>query len=182
MGRLLRGRTVQHIERSEIMKLCQSAWRVVMLSALLTVAAGVYALDKPSETKSTAQVFFAGGKNEPDSGNTCSIVITSGTHEYDFPSKGCKNDDMYWYRVENAPSATLITLYSEANCPRSEYWWFRIRTYIQPTTTGWRKIEDLASTTVGSIITAGIILDDNKYAHDEGPKLGGTLSCVKIDL
>ncbi|WP_409262582.1 hypothetical protein [Pseudomonas putida] len=169
------------------MRLCQSAWRVVMLSALLSVAAGVYALDKPSETKGTAQLYLAGGKgDEPDSGNTCSIEIKpngpDGPHVYDFPDEGCKDDDMYWYRIDNAPSATLITLYSEADCPSDKYWWFRIRTYIQPTTTGWRKIEDLAPIPLGSIITGGIILDSKKYAHDEGPKLGGKLSCVKIDL
>lgn len=165
------------------MRLCQSAWRIVMLSALLSVAAGVYALDKPSETKNTAQLYLAGGKDEPDSGNTCSIEITpDGPHEYNFSTKGCKDDDMYWYRIDNAPSGTLITLYSEANCPSKEYWWFRLRTYIQPTTTGWRKIEDLASAPLHSIIVGGLMLDNRKYSSTEGPKLGGKLSCVIIDL
>lgn len=164
-----------------MMKLCESAWRVVMLSALLSVAAGVYALDKPSETKGTAQLYLAGGKDEVDSGNTCSIEIKpDGPHEYDFPDEGCKNDDMYWYRIENAPSGTLITMYSEANCPGDKNWWFTIRTYIQPTTTTWRKIADLGPAPAKSIITGGILLDLKKYK--EGSQVGGRLSCVKIDL
>ncbi|WP_447810769.1 hypothetical protein [Pseudomonas putida] len=164
-----------------MMKLCESAWRVVMLSALLSVAAGVYALDKPSGTKGTAQLYLAGGKDEVDSGNTCSIEIKpDGPHEYDFPDEGCKNDDMYWYRIENAPSGTLITMYSEANCPGDKNWWFTIRTYIQPTTTTWRKIADLGPAPAKSIITGGILLDLKKYK--EGSQVGGRLSCVKIDL
>ncbi|AJA14965.1 hypothetical protein RPPX_16895 [Pseudomonas putida S12] len=161
------------------MKLCQSAWRVGMLSALFSVVTGVYALDNPSEAKSTAQVYFAGGKDEVDSGNTCSIEIEPGGIEYNFPKNGCKNDDMYWYRVENAPSGTLITLYSEEHCPKKS-WWFKIRTYIQPTTTAWRKIADLAPAPEKSIITGGILLDKKEY--EAGQQVGGKLSCVYIDL
>ena len=163
------------------MKLCQSAWCVGMLSALLSVVTGVYALDNPSEAKSTAQVYFAGGKDEPDAGNTCSIEIEpNGPHKFNFPNNGCKNDDMYWYRVENAPSGTLITMYSEAHCPDGESWWFTIRTYIQPTTTGWRKIAGLGPAALKSIVTGGVLLDQKKYS--EGSQVGGKLSCVKIDL
>lgn len=162
-------------------------YRSIMLSMGLSLACLLIgACSSPTQTdgsikpQHTPLIYFAGGKNgEPDE-NSCSIEIKKGTYKFNGgDNNSCTNDDMYFYRVDNAPSAALITLHAEDDC-REEGgdWHFQLRIYINPTTTGWLKISDLKNYNAGDIVTAGVMYQTGKY---EKGSVGGKLSCVTID-
>ncbi|MFK0094923.1 hypothetical protein [Pseudomonas sp. NPDC090592] len=158
-----------------------AVWRIVGLLALLSAAAALfYALDrKPVGTTNTPMIYFAGGKGgEPDQ-NTCSFEIKGGQYKFNGgDNNNCTNDDMYWYRLDNAPSAALITFHAEDDCREGGDWYFRFRTYINPITVGWQKISDLNGPKPGDIVTKGIMFDGGEY--NKGA-VDGKISCVTID-
>ena len=117
------------------MKFNLTVLKVSMLLALLAGgAASVYgqAQDSTSPvTMNTARIYFAGGKDEPDE-NVCSFEVKGGEYKFNGGSNNdCTNDDMYWYRLDNAPSAALITLHAEDDCRNGGDWYFTIRIYIK---------------------------------------------------
>ncbi len=131
-------------------------------------------------------------ENGEPGGQTCSYDIAPRgyTMVYNFrKSKSpCNNDVHSWFRIDNAPSAVLIELRSDApetgdKC-RSDSdtrWIFRLRTTKQRTTTGWVSIPGLTSSPDKSIVDpGGLRLDSKKYDNDSG-NVEGKLSCVKID-
>jgi len=131
------------------------------------------------DANSTGYIYFT-GKNDQDEpgGKNCSLSIRQG--ETFMGDTACKNDEVYYYRFENVPSATLITLDAENECRDASNkgdWQFTLRSYINPTTTGWRKVSDLQSLKAGDIVTAGVMYEVGYY-HKGG--IGGKLSCVKI--
>lgn len=124
------------------------------------------------------KIFFTGGKDEPND-NTCSVEIKAGTYKFkgDDPNK-CDDNDLYWYRIENVPSAALITLHDDQDCRAEDDddWWVTLRVYINPTTTEWKKISDLLHYSKGDIVTKGIMIEDLGFTADDGE-----LSCMIID-
>lgn len=134
----------------------------------------------PPATTNTARIYFAGGKGgEPDQ-NTCSFEVKAGEYKFNGGTNNdCTNDDMYWYRIDNAPSAALITLHAEDDCRKGGDWYFTIRTYISPVTVGWQKISDLQYLKAGDIVTRGLMYEEGHY--EEGSGVGGKISCVTID-
>lgn len=132
----------------------------------------------PSATTNTATIYFAGGKDEPDK-NICSFEVKAGEYKFNGGSNNdCTNDDMYWYRLENAPSAALITLHAEDDCRKDGDWYFTVRTYIDPVTVGWQKISDLEHLKAGDIVTRGLMYETGVYNKGD---VGGKISCVTID-
>lgn len=145
-------------------------------------SASVHAVDKPVEHNASVRaqgtIFFAGGKDEPDK-NVCSFAVAGGEYKFNGGSNNtCTNDDMYWYRLDNAPSAALITLHAEDDCRIGGDWYFTLRTYINPTTVGWQKISDLQHLEAGKIVTRGVLVEAGEYNKGS---VGGKLSCVTID-
>ncbi|WP_350013142.1 hypothetical protein [Pseudomonas asiatica] len=144
-------------------------------------ASGYAASGEAPKVKDTGLIYFAGQKNgEPDGGNTCSIKIESGTHKF-VKMDDCVNDDYYYYRLENAPSAALITLYAENDCrdgSDDNDWYFTLRTTMTPVTTTYRKIEDLQSLSAGDIVSRGVMFERGKRRKGD---VDGKLSCVIID-
>jgi hypothetical protein len=163
------------------MKLNRVVVRFAMSLALLAAgAASIHAQEStPPATTNTARIYFAGGKGgEPDQ-NMCSFEVKAGIYKFNGGSNNdCTNDDMYWYRIDNAPSAALITLHAEDDCRRGGDWYFTLRTYINPVTVGWQKISDLQHLKAGDIVTRGLLYEAGAY--DKGD-VGGKISCVTID-
>jgi len=92
----------------------------------------------------------------------------------------CKNDEAYYYRFENVPSATLITLDAEDECRFPEDvgdWQFTLRSYMSPTDVPWQKISDLRHKRKGDIVAPGVLYDSGEYNKGS---IDGKLSCVKI--
>lgn len=163
------------------MKLNRIVIRFALSLALLAGgAASVHAQEStPPATTNTARIYFAGGSGtEPDQ-NICSFEVAAGEYKFNGGSNNdCTNDDMYWYRLENAPSAALITLHAEDDCRNGGDWYFTVRTYINPVTVGWQKISDLEHLKAGDIVTRGLMYEAGVY--DKGD-VGGKISCVTID-
>ncbi|MBA1205384.1 hypothetical protein G7009_27130 [Pseudomonas capeferrum] len=129
--------------------------------------------------KDSAYIYFT-GKNDQDEpgGKSCSLPIERG--DTPMGDTACKNDEVYYYRFDNVPSATLITLDAENECRDASNpgdWQFTLRSYINPTTTGWRKVSDLQSLKSGDIVTAGVMYEQGYYKKGD---VAGKLSCVRI--
>ncbi len=111
-------------------------------------------------------------------GKSCSLSITKG--DTFMGDTACKNDEVYFYRFDNVPSATLVTLDAENTCRSASNpgdWQFVLRSYINPTTTEWKRVSDLQSLGAGNIVTAGVLFEQGY--HRQGA-VGGKLSCVRI--
>ena len=137
---------------------------------------------KASGVNDTAVIYFAGRnkEGEPDGKNTCSFKMEKGTYKF-VSHDSCKNDDYYYYRFDNAPSATLIGLFAENDCRAGESdndWNYTLRIYINPTSTEFRKLNDLEGLEAGDIVTRGVMVQRGKYRKGD---IGGKLSCVIID-
>ncbi|WP_085618144.1 MULTISPECIES: hypothetical protein [unclassified Pseudomonas] len=142
---------------------------------------GYAASGETPKVKDTGLIYFAGQKNgEPDGSNTCSIKIESGTHKF-VKMDDCKNDDYYYYRFENAPSAALITLYAENDCrdgSDDNDWYFTLRTYVGSLSNKYRKISDVENLSAGDIVSLGVMYEKGKKRKGD---VDGKLSCVVID-
>lgn len=95
-------------------------------------------------------------------GDRCSIEVVrmKGEQTFDFKdddTNNCKNDQMTYFKLNNVPSATLIGLYAEANCrtERTPDWYFILRVYINPMSTGWIAIPDLEHVSKDGIVKGG---------------------------
>lgn len=159
--------------------------RLAVLAIVLpSYSAAVYASDNEGVgVDNTPIIYFAGEKDgQPDGGNTCSITIKAGQYKFaGGDNNNCKNDDMYYYRLDNAPSPALITLHAEDDCRSGSSdndWNFQLRVYINPTTGTWRKISDLKGLSPGDIVVRGVMFEKGWYNKGS---IGGKLSCVTID-
>jgi hypothetical protein len=94
---------------------------------------------------------------------------------------------MNYFRFDNAPSATFITLYSHSDqsaktCQEKsgvDYGWkYKLKLIKQPTTTIWIKIDDLHSMEAGDIVKAGVVLVEKK--EKSGDRID-ELSCMKVE-
>lgn len=153
----------------------------VAIAASLTGAQGLMAADAMPD----GSINFAG--HDDGSYKPCTLELKSG--EYIFNASGdynCTNDRTNYFQLDGAPSATLITLYSDSdkflsNCQEQsgiDYGWkYTFKTIKHPTTTKWIKIDDLHSKSVGEIVVPGIVL----LSKDErtGDRID-ELSCVKV--
>ena len=116
----------------------------------------------------------------------CSLAVRSGEYAFNVDDQPCTNDRMNYFQFDGAPSATLITLYSNSdkgkktcqeNSGVTHGWKYTIKTIKQPTTTQWVKIDDLHSKLVDDIVVAGVVLVE-KYERS-GDRID-ELSCVKV--
>ncbi|GEM_PF-906026 len=166
--------------------------KLLWLAAVVLGASGCKGALAAEAPTASGRIMFAQKlvNGEPD-GQQCSITIESSDSErvYNFRASDaeCHNDVHSFFRVENAPSAVLFQLRSDADqtkpgeCrPDSQTRWiFYLRTTRQPTTTGWISIPGLRGRPDKDIVDAGGVRLER--SHDEGGNIEGKLSCVKID-
>lgn len=136
---------------------------------------------EPAGVLNSARIHFTGknGQDEPG-GKNCAVEIGEFTTVVKMKSTPCKNDEAYFYKFENVPSATLITLDSEENCgisSKTRDWRFTLRSYMTPTDTEWKRISDLQYKREGDIIAPGVLYDSGKFRHGS---IDGKLSCVVV--
>ncbi|MCD5996457.1 hypothetical protein KDX38_22875 [Pseudomonas sp. CDFA 602] len=115
-------------------------------------------------------------EGKPD-GDQCSVTINS-TVDWSFANDDpCKNDQMSYFQLDNVRSATGIELESR-HCDDSGGWVFALKTYIDPVSTGWIKIEDLKGRQPGYIVQEGVYLEWKKREDED--QIKGKLSCVRV--
>jgi len=117
-------------------------------------------------------------------GRQCFIEVPpagSAAKIYKMKDTSCNNDVVSFVKFENVPSSTILRLYSEGDCDDNHDnadWRFDIRSYINPTTSGWFAIEGhVYSTPVGGIVVEGIRKVGHHYKRHN---IEGKLSCVKV--
>jgi hypothetical protein len=120
-------------------------------------------------------------QNPDGSGATCGFAFTHKQDGYNFHKgeSGCQYDKYNYFRLENVPSASSFKLWAKA-CDRADEksWEYDLKTYINPTTTGWLYISALRAASEGAIFARGVILVTKKYS-EVGDGID-ELSCVWI--
>ena len=153
---------------------------VMSVGCALLLGCGTSHAD-PAGVLNSARIHFTGknGQDQPG-GNNCSMDIGTYRKVVKMKDTPCKNDEAYFYRFENVPSATLITLDAEGDCREPDDigdWQFILRSYMTPTNTEWERISDLRHKSKGDIVAPGVLYDSGKYRKGS---IDGKLSCVVI--
>ncbi|MGY2189918.1 hypothetical protein D3C81_998550 [compost metagenome] len=129
-----------------------------------------------AESLATPMIKFA--ENPDGSGSSCGLPLETSRVDFRSDSHGCVNDQMTYFRLENAPSATIFKLESERCAGTTHKWYFELKTYINPVSTGWLSIPSLKSAAETEIVTRGVMLVRKKI--DTSEPIEGKLSCVDI--
>lgn len=132
-------------------------------------------------------------ENEQPGGKQCEIAIETNKDpvQYNFRALGshCKNDEYSWFRLDNAPSAVLFSLGSDAWSNENEHlgckslsesrWIFELRTTIERTNTKWYRIDKLRDKVDNFLVDeGGLRLEKNNFKQGQ---IDGKLSCVIIN-
>jgi hypothetical protein len=132
-------------------------------------------------------------EDEVPEGKRCEIPIETNDApvQYNFRALGsrCKNDEYSWFRLDNAPSAVVFSLGSDAWSDSNEHlgckplsmsrWVFELRTIRERTNTKWYRISELEEKVSGDLLdSGGLRLEKNYFEHGQ---IDGKLSCVIID-
>ncbi len=118
-------------------------------------------------------------ENSDGSGDTCKVDITSSKEVWlNKRDYQCKNDQMSYFKLDNARSAMTLELESK-DCDDIGGWVFVLKTYIDPVTTPWISIPDLKGRSAGSVITRGVRKIEGR---SENENIKGKLSCVRITV
>lgn len=121
----------------------------------------------------------------------CSIPIYPDSKKaYNFRSDDtdCNNDVHSFFRIENAPSALIFQLRSDAKlgekgecrADSDSHWIYTLRTTRQPTTTGWISIPGLKGRSPKDIVDIGGVRFESEW-NDNTVPLEGKLSCLVLD-
>jgi hypothetical protein len=164
------------------MKFLKVLMASVVLAANLVGAQEAMAVDAIPD----GSIKFAGKEDGTDW--PCSVVLTSQDYLFNKPGDDdCRNDQANYFKLDNAPSATFITLYSDSDqgkrtCQEEsgvDYGWkYKLKLIKQPTTTIWIKIDDLHSMEADDIVKAGVVLVEKK--EKSGDRID-ELSCMKVE-
>ena len=111
-------------------------------------------------------------------GKACSLPLVTGEHDFKDDDFNCTNDEMSYFKFNQAPSTTEVMLQSERCDGEKHKWFFDIKVYIHNLDTPWIFIGDLAAANPGDIVKRGIILLKKKVDTEEPYQ--GKLSCVTI--
>lgn len=122
-------------------------------------------------------------KQKKDTGewpHDCTITFEAGGAEQEIDlhndSYGCTNDDDYGFKIENAPSAALISFHSADNCGNGGDFYVGVKTIKNPTT----MVEPMGFSQALSYSPGEILVPGVQLTHSGGSKPNGTLSCVWI--
>ncbi|WP_412765482.1 hypothetical protein [Pseudomonas sp. NGC7] len=114
--------------------------------------------------------------NQEPIGRVCSTVVPdAGANAKQFKMDGCGNDVATYFKFENVPSSTVVTLISERSCAYSGDWWFDVRAIKHPTSSLWFDIRELKGR-LNTVVAPGLMrLGGKDHDHIEGK-----LSCAVI--
>ncbi|WP_175651647.1 hypothetical protein [Pseudomonas sp. Marseille-P9899] len=153
------------------------------LRALLLLLAIAAALPALADTRSNGTLeLYKKGQQDGVPGNlSCSIDLVTGEHNF-HESENCENDEIYFFKLLNAPSATTISFHDSPDCNEKNdqnfYLYFKtvkhnfsFETPLSLTIT--------AATAVGRIVagSGGLLRMEKKMTTGQ---IDGKLSCVTI--
>lgn len=110
----------------------------------------------------------------------CILDLVSATHDF-VADPLCANDEMYTFKLINAPSATVISFYDTPDCNETteQNFYIVLKTIKHPLTFEKQlDLRNVISTPVGSIVPgSGGVRMERKL---QSGQINGKLSCVKI--
>ncbi|MDH0649879.1 hypothetical protein N5D48_18955 [Pseudomonas sp. GD03858] len=160
--------------------------RAVILACLVAVGVSLIVMLEMAGPIATKPQINVGRllmrENKMDGDHNCEIPLTrtNGRVEIRMGDTRCKDDEVYFYRFDNAPSAALITFYDSPDCVPEKKWSYtlRITRYIVKSD-DWLAIDGLKDKKKGDKIDNGVYLEDGE--NDGGDQVKGKLSCVVIN-
>ncbi|WP_110973458.1 hypothetical protein [Pseudomonas huaxiensis] len=152
------------------------------LSALLLLLTIAAALPAHTEARSngTLELYKGGPQDGIPGGLSCSIELETGENNFQ-DMETCENDAIYFFKLLNAPSATVISFHDTPDCndKSDQNFYFFLKTvknnlsFDSPL-----KLDIAAATPVGTVVAgSGGVRMENKMIKGQ---IDGKLSCVKI--
>ena len=110
----------------------------------------------------------------------CVLPFVTGAYGFTNESTNdCPNDNIYYFRLHNVPSAATILMTDDANCGRDqENFDFLFKTIKFQTTTDFVSISNAITFDDKAVIAPGLRLEKKRYK--DGAQIDGKLSCVQI--
>ena len=156
-------------------------FKYLALLVILCMMPPAYSAQPGASTTGTMYMF---NKEESDGWpEDCNFEFKNSTIKFMEGDNSCTSDENYGFKIQNAPSAAIVTFTDDSQCRWDEgNWAFKLKTVNQPThqeevvplTKTW-------STPIGGIVAPGLMMID-KVNRDETPQIEGKLTCVKIEL
>jgi hypothetical protein len=150
---------------------------LIMLVAGLLVGGCAGQTVQESGTQAVGVIWFAQDvvSQEPV-GKVCSTAVpAAGGNAKQFKMDGCGNDVATYFKFENVPSSTVVTLISERSCSYGGDWWFDVRAIKHPTTSLWYDIRKLKHK-LNTVVTPGVM----RLGGKDHESIEGKLSCAVI--
>ncbi len=149
----------------------------VLRQGALALAATL-AISASANDNGTLQIINNGPQDQPGD-VICTIPLVTG--EYNFTKMDtCPNDEAYFFKLNNAPSATVISFHDSPDCNEKldQNFWFYIKTTKKNVTSEKLNISDVSQTPVGTILPDSNGARMEKWHYSAQVK--GKLSCVTI--
>ncbi|MDH0304518.1 MULTISPECIES: hypothetical protein [unclassified Pseudomonas] len=160
--------------------------RAAILACLMAAGVSLTVMPAMADTIATKPQVNVGRllmrENKVDGDHKCEIPLTRTNRrvEIRMGNTQCKDDEVYFYRFDNAPSPALITFYDSPDCVSKKKWSYTLRiTRYAVTSDDWLAIDGLKDKKKGDKIDNGVYLEDGE--NEGNDQVGGKLSCVAID-
>ncbi|MCU1734774.1 MULTISPECIES: hypothetical protein [unclassified Pseudomonas] len=147
---------------------------------LLLAIAGVLPTHADVRSNGTLELYKKGPQDGVPGNLSCSIELVTGEHNF-HDSEACENDQIYYFKLLNAPSATVISFHDTPDCndKTDQNFYFYLKTVKNNLTfENPLKLDIAATTPVGTIVagSGGVRMEKKLVAG----QIDGKLSCVTI--
>ncbi|MEJ5906401.1 hypothetical protein V7V80_17080 [Pseudomonas kermanshahensis] len=147
-------------------------WSVALCTVTVLAFGCAYAETTP-QSSNTVKISFANDKDQ-NPGKSCTKEFSWSTKkQIHLKDMACGNDQVYYFKVENFPSAALLWLADDPDCGSGGNFFFIVKGTKHPLGTEWMKIEKLDESDVGDQVKPGLRLE-RKVVRG---KIDGKLSC-----
>ncbi|MEE4663767.1 hypothetical protein V2K88_02295 [Pseudomonas alliivorans] len=109
-------------------------------------------------------------------GNSCSFEVKREDVYLNKEDHDCENDEMRYFKLDNVRSATFLVFESK-DCDDEGGWVVKVKTYIDPLSTGWLSIDDIRKRTPGAIYSRGVLIES---IRTDGDDTLGKVSCLRV--
>lgn len=146
---------------------------------LLLAGIGVVSIAAETRTNGTVELYGEKSSSDPTGELLCTFDLVNGTH--DFTDMECPNDEAEFFKLVNAPSATVISFHDSPKCEdKADQNFYMYLKTVQKNVTFEKPLELKAviGTPVNDIVQgSGGVRMEKKY---EVGQVHGKMSCLKI--
>lgn len=147
-------------------------WSIALFT-ISVLAVGCAHAAQTSSSNNTVKISFANDRDD-NPGKACTKELKWSTKaQFHLKDMACGNDNAYWFKVENFPSAALLWLADDPDCGSGGNFFITLKGTKHPLGMEWMKIEALDDYAEGDQVTAGLKLQRKKVSG----QIHGKLSC-----